>query len=499
MAIKDELLGKPMLERIDFIKNSLINSTDFIYEIIIFSGEVHQTKIKVFMVDIDFPIYRLKNIRTKGPQQSYKATNDIEDDFFSRDGESREALSIQHELLLKIADSKNDTSASVSHVATFDIGNYDLAQPMIISSSGVLINGNTRMSALRHLFNSDPVKYSRYAKIPIAILPSNFSEKDFRKLELNLQINPELRKEYSWISEAQDCKEQVEFGVDLESLSHEYGRRSNEAGHPKNLLNQLKMAGLFLKTYNHVMDYNRIEKDQFALWAWYNWRSIHDNDLDKQFQVDLICGQMINKPEGHGNLYKNINNKAKEWRLDPSLYRVQLKQAANDLTIIKPDYVDENEIVEPSIHSFIEPSNEEELSNDFEQIEEKTDNEEEDEYGFLNDFEHTEEITEKTEISDKELIETIKKNIENGNIVDMVAAADNVLLNKFEEEKRSKDLNLIYRDAIEIKEKAIDCFKRFETSEHKFENLTEAIIELKEAEIKIKALYELIENTSYES
>ena len=117
----------------------------------------------------------------------------------------------------------------------------------------------------------------------------------------------------------------------------------------------------------------------------------------------------------------------------------------------------------------------------------------------MNDFEHTEEITEKTEISDKELIETIKKNIENGNIVDMVAAADNVLLNKFEEEKRSKDLNLIYRDAIEIKEKAIDCFKRFETSEHKFENLTEAIIELKEAEIKIKALYELIENTSYES
>ena len=91
MAIKDELLGKPMLERIDFIKNSLINSPDFINEIHIFSGEVNHTKIKVFMVDIDFPIYRLKNIRTKGPQQSYIATNDIEDDFFSRDGESREA------------------------------------------------------------------------------------------------------------------------------------------------------------------------------------------------------------------------------------------------------------------------------------------------------------------------------------------------------------------------------------------------------------------------
>jgi len=502
MAIKDELLGKPMLERIDFIKNSLINSTDFIYEIIIFSGGPHQTKIKVFMVDIDFPIYRLKNIRTKGPQQSYKATNDIDDDFFSRDGESREALSIQHELLLKIADSKNETSASVSHVATFDIGNYDLAQPMIISSSGVLINGNTRMSALRHLFNSDPVKYSRYAKIPMAILPSNFSEKDFRKLELNLQINPELRKEYSWISEAQDCKEQVEFGVDIESLSHEYGRRSSEPGHPKNLLNQLKIAELFLKNYNnYVMDYNRIEKDQFALWAWYNWRSTHDNDLDKQFQVDLICGQMINKPEGCGNLYKNINSKAREWRLDPSLYSVQLKQVANDLRLTKLGNVDGTEIIEPKINSFIESSNHEEGEplNDFVKTKAKTDIEEEDEYGFLNDFVQTEEKTENTEISDKELIETIKKNIDSGNIVDMVAAADNVLLNKFEEEKRSKDLNLIYRDAIEIKEKAIDCYKRFETSEHKFKNLTEAIIELKAAEINIKALYELIENTSYES
>lgn len=478
MAIKDELLGKPMLERMEYVKNNVINSEDFQNEIWIFSGTPAQTKVKIFMIDIDFPIYRLKNIRTKGPQQSYIATNDVEEGFFSRDGESRKALRVQHELLLKIAESSE--FGGVSHVTAFDQGTYDLSHPMIMSSNGVLINGNTRMSALRYLYNSDPVKYARYSKIPIAVLPSTFSEKDFRKLELNLQINPDLKKKYSWTSEAQDCLEQIESNVSIATLSAEYNRRSNDAGHPKNLLNQLRMANKYLKTYTDVVDYSMIEKDQFALWAWADWRSTLDNDLTKQFAVDLLCGDMINKPEGHGNLYKNINKKAKEYRLDPSLYSVALNQVNNDLTTQETE---EDKADQEGINGE-EPTTDHSKSKD-----------NDDEYGFMDEFEMDEESSESETVSDQEIVERLEKAISDGRKIDFVGAVENVISNKNEEDKRSKDLNLIYTDSVDIKEKAIDCHKRFKAGDHEYENLNEAIKELKIAEKKIKALYEMIENS----
>ena len=479
--IKDELLGKPMLERIEYVNNSLISSQDFKNEIWIFSGEPAQTRVKVFMVDIDFPIYRLKNIRTKGPQQSYIATNEVQEDFFSRDGESRKALLVQHELLLKIAESAEN--GGVSHVDAFEQGDYDLSHPMIMSSNGVLINGNTRMSALRHLYSSDEVKYDRYSKIPIAVLPSPFTEKDFRKLELNLQINPDLKKKYSWTSEAQDCLEQVESGVSIDSLSDEYNRRSNDASHPKSLLNQLKMANIYLKKYSDVLDYSQIEKNQFALMAWAEWRSTLDNDLAKQFTVDLLCGQMINKPEEHGNLFKNINRKAKEYRLDPSLYSTTLNQVNNDLTTQKTEEEVEEEVDNEGIIG-------EELATD------NSDSEDNDnEYGFMDEFEEGQEDSESQTASEQEIVDRLKEKIAAGKKIDLVGAVENVISNKNEEEKRSKDLNLIYTDSVDIKEKAIDCHKRFKSGDREYENLNEAIKELKIAEIKIKALYELIENS----
>ena len=105
------------------------------------------------------------------------------------------------------------------------------------------------------------------------------------------------------------------------------------------------------------------------------------------------------------------------------------------------------------------------------------------------------ENSESETVSDKEIVKRIKEKISGGQKVDLVSAVENVISNKNEEEKRSKDLNLIYTDSVEIKEKAIDCYKRFKAGDHIYENLNDATKELKIAEKKIKALYELIENS----
>lgn len=494
MEIKDELLGKPMLERIEFIKTSLINSMDFKNEIFIFSGDPSEMKIKVFMVDIDFPIYRLKNIRTKGPQQDYIATNNVEDDFFTRDGESREALRAQHQLLLKIAES----DLSASHVNAFKEGAYDIAHPMIMSSNGVLINGNTRMSALRHLYNSDQVNYLRYRKIPIALLPSNLNEKDFRKLELNLQINPDLKKKYSWISEAQDCKEQIEAGVDIDILDAEYDRRSNDISHPKNLLNQLNMAMEYFKIHEETINYSNIEKDQHALFEWYKWRATQGNDLTRQYIIDILCSDLIKqKPKGTGRLYEYISKTAKAYKNNPALYDQSINQLAVDLSSNHDTANNDEPLKKTNEHDGLITNEIVDLDyQESSEFQSETDayksGEVDDDYKFMKAIEK-EVVSDEIVIPREEVINQIKAKRKIGERIDVIGAIENAVSNMNEEDKRSKDLNLIYRDSIDIKDKAIDCYNRFESGEHEFENLKEAIKELKIAELKIKALYELIE------
>ena len=156
----------------------------------------------------------------------------------------------------------------------------------------------------------------------------------------------------------------------------------------------------------------------------------------------------------------------------------------NDLTTQEPEVVDtlDNEGNHAGING--EETNSDSGAKD-----------EEDEYGFMDEFEEDQEDSESQTVSEQEIVERLKEKIAAGKKVDLLGAVENVISNKNEEEKRSKDLNLIFTDSIDIKEKAIDCLKRFNAGEHDYENLNEAAKELKIAEKKIKALYELIENS----
>ena len=231
----------------------------------------------------------------------------IDKDFFKKDPECRDSLKIQHELLYEISISGSDEK---NHYKTFENESFDKAHPMMMTDDGILINGNTRMSALRELYFSDPSKFNRYEKVPIALLPSNLTEKDIRKLELNLQINPDIHKDYPWISEAMDCRDQLLLGRNEKDVEIEYKRRQNEVSHPINLINELTMADIFLNLYERVGEYDLLENDQYALLEWYRWRTQHKNNLNRVNTIDIICFEIIkSKLEGYresqrGDIYK---------------------------------------------------------------------------------------------------------------------------------------------------------------------------------------------------
>ena len=529
--MEDKLFGKPLIERTDFIKK--LKNEDPENEIYIFSGEGNskERKIKVYMVPIDVPIYRLKNIRTKSPQKTHIAKNDLNHDFFSRDPEDRSALRAQHELLLGIANS--DQFKGANHVKTFQGNGYDKAHPMIMTHHGVLVNGNTRMSALRFLYNQDKVAYGMFERVPIAILPDSFTEKDFRELELHLQVNPDIKKDYSWISEAIDCKERIEEGVDIKELVNAYDRKSNDARNPNNLINQLKVADFYLEYIGLKNNYDSLETLQFAFWAWSDWRNKNINQIKRVKFIDKICCDLIKNKDSlaeegiRGDLFKLIKSWDKKYTSDPALWDQTTAQLSYDVS-------NSNSSASESSNSKNQLKNEDETNNivgqkeivstNKETIEIKngennadtlseenshniadvisetipenisaTSNDNNSKFSFIDIYEEENKIISNVDTNENddlgELIE-----IAGDKKVNIIPTLMNVLSTRDEEKKRTADLSLVYNDAININKSVTDCIIRLEKDDIKYNRLIDAKEELHKAKIQIEKLIELIES-----
>ena len=306
--IENQNLGKSLNVRKSKIiewKKDLDNKVGQ-YEVEI-SKDVWET-LDVYNVPIDFPIYRLENIRSKSAQSSYIARKKIKNTFFD-DPEDRDALEIQHHLLFEIAQSGDEKN----HYKVFQNEKFKRSEPFIINSQGVLINGNTRMSALRQLYFEDTLKYAHFEKIPMAILPNMITPKNERFIENSLQIETDIKKAYSWTAEAINVRER-RVNESIEIISNDYKRKKTNISHPRNLLNQLNMADKYLKKINRERDYELLLNNQYALWAIYNFYEKFKNDPVKAKNwLKLAFGYLSQSRKGEtkGDDYKNLNKAGK--------------------------------------------------------------------------------------------------------------------------------------------------------------------------------------------
>lgn len=470
MNTKEKDLGASYLERKDFINNKLKGSEP-LNKIPIFSGTPNEVFVPVYMVDLNFPIYRLSNIRTKSAQETYISKNEIEKDFFKRDPECRESLKIQHELLYEISISGSDEK---NHYKTFENESFDKAHPMMMTDDGILINGNTRMSALRELYFSDPSKFNRYEKVPIALLPSNLTEKDIRKLELNLQINPDIHKDYPWISEAMDCRDQLLLGRNEKDVELEYKRRQNEVSHPINLINELTMADIFLKLYDRNGEYDLLENDQYALLEWYRWRNQHKNNINRVHTIDIICFEIIkSKLEGYresqkGDIYKEFK---------------KLNKTFGDNTEVW-----ENLFIQYKIDQNIETKTDQK---NIEVEKNKT------AYDFLTEnlIGETSQNKNLSKTEETDIVKNIrnKSNTRDRNEGIKIVETVQSVVGAFEEnDKRNKNRKIINESVIDSYSKIDDCIKRLSEGGKEFEKLEETISEIEKTIDHLNLLKKLI-------
>ena len=206
--------GWPYPKRIDLLKKSADdrNTTKETWPIE-FQGKIQHLKVE--RVPLEMPKYNLQNGRTTTAQKTYLARNPtVAKDVFTADPESDLAQIKQHEILKGMLADKS-------------LFNYfkknPQKEPLFLTPSGFVLNGNRRLCALRELYASDPKQYAEFASVQVAVLPSS-DQRALSDLEFNLQIKEDIRADYSWTAEAAMFKQRAsEYNYTQEEIAQKSG------------------------------------------------------------------------------------------------------------------------------------------------------------------------------------------------------------------------------------------------------------------------------------
>lgn len=160
--------------------------------------QVFQDKLQAFpivRVSVDLPKYRMANGRTASLQSEHLAKNaNLRRDLFSGDPELWDAQEAQHRLLLQLA-KQADLKKYFEDPANKQV------EPILLDETGIVVNGNRRLATWRELVHEEPAKYGHFRHIDVAILP-HCDEREIDRLEASLQIEKDIKADYSWDAEA---------------------------------------------------------------------------------------------------------------------------------------------------------------------------------------------------------------------------------------------------------------------------------------------------------
>ena len=176
----------------------------------IFEYQNQRTELPVVRLDIGMPIYRMANFRTRTAQIKHVHERDLASDFFSAGQENESAQRAQHDILVAFA--TRGRSSSVTPIMDL-LHSEEQREPLLITSDGVVVNGNRRLAAMRELFTQNPVQFNHFAYVDCALLPTSITPSEMVEIEVRLQMRPETKLPYGWIEESIAIREMLNRGL----------------------------------------------------------------------------------------------------------------------------------------------------------------------------------------------------------------------------------------------------------------------------------------------
>lgn len=251
--------------------------------------------LPVLRVPIGLPKYRMLNGRTASAQEEWLAKHpEKPEDFFRQDPESEEVQRVQHELLFKLV-------GGAGLLSYFKQPQNVQKEPIILDCNGFIINGNRRTCAWRTLLKDDSTKYAHFSHVDVIVLPPG-DDKAIDKLEGALQVEPDIRDDYTWDSLANMMKvRQTLHGLDTVSLADFYRRKEADV---KELLDMLDYAAVYLDERGKVRQWSEVSDKEFAFRQMVKKRGSLSSAGEKQL-FEQVAFSLIDDPEG-GRLYEAI-------------------------------------------------------------------------------------------------------------------------------------------------------------------------------------------------
>ena len=156
---------------------------------------------------------------------------------------------------------------------------------------------------MRELYYGDRNKYKHFAHVDVLFLPK-CTEKDIDELEAELQMQPELKQDYSWITEACMFRvRQQKRGYSDKQLASIYHLTEKEI---QIRLAELSLVDDYLGSRNIVKHYEVVENDEYAFQVLLRERQKCKRADEKDFFTNLAYCLIDDTDNIEGRLYKRI-------------------------------------------------------------------------------------------------------------------------------------------------------------------------------------------------
>jgi hypothetical protein len=287
--------GWPKPERLEYLKT--IKPMDGQAESETFQG-IYQT-FKVYLVPIDFPKYRIENLRTRSDQIEYIAIHpEIKEDFFVSDPEREDVQKIQHMFLEKMG-----KEAGLEE--EFSKTTVRQTKSLILDSDGFVVNGNRRLAIMRNLYESEPANYSHFKHLRVIILPP-CDYKDVRELESDLQLRRDFKADYVWTAKALGMREDMEkFHLSPDKVGEMNGQMS--ANEVENYIEMLEYAEAYLESRGKRKQYSFVKDDWYAFKRMVELKNKFKGDELKKLKFEQYAFNLIDSAEGQ-RLYTELKD-----------------------------------------------------------------------------------------------------------------------------------------------------------------------------------------------
>lgn len=207
------------------------------------SHEVYEgvpTQLKIVRLPLDVPVYRMENGRTQTKQLAFLSEKkDLPSDYFSAGQENNVAQQTQHRILHAFAQEGGDSVTPIKD----ELARSKQTEPLLISPSGIVVNGNRRLAAMRELYSESSADYPTFSGVDCAILPQLTAEQE-DDVEIDLQMRPETKLPYGWIDEAMKIRKRI--GKDEDKLARRMRKKTKDL---RKAVSALQYAEIYLQDW----------------------------------------------------------------------------------------------------------------------------------------------------------------------------------------------------------------------------------------------------------